>query len=535
MHRKHIPWVLMAILAPGASRADAVAAAERALGRAEGRVEACLQSPNAASVCPPLLEAMKAAAEALGLAKATASKGSPAANPAPEPGSSPVVPGTAAAGLEAKISELIEGARKVQTQLDELRGMRAGLYDTMDKARDIAMGVNVGSPHGLEALEAAKAMPGTVTLITNGIRDAQAHADAVVNMGLELRRCTAAGAAQCKDREILYNEGRAALAEVKAKVAEVKDNVKGLRVAARNIAATEAGLNDQDRAAYRTFEEGLQSLPGARSLLGGDFVGLTASKEDALVALQFGRDIQEGLLGRNRVSFHMTAPLATGSKRATLFDNVNGLSEEGSFGFGYGMARSNPLGTGLYRAMLGATISRKNYKYLVADGNTVTEAKESLKPWRVGVEVEYALLSGQHSNTAHRVAVFHERKFKDGDPGILCPSATAPAVVGCQSGNIGAPKRIEGTTVSYAYHYRFGKKAIAPRLSYDTATKTSALDVPFYVLASRDKSTELNAGILFGWARKPGKDGAPSQSDFNFGVFVGAPFGLLSGGGLSSR
>lgn len=526
--RKSMPVAAAAVLAPMTVWSLTIEEAAVEFGRAEGRYEACQKPQSATANCPALLQALMKAAMDLGAAKAMAGKAETKPAAAEEPPK----------GIEAQVSELLEGARAVQTKMDKLRETRKTLFDTMDKARDVAMNVNTGSPHGPEAIEAAKGMPATVAHINYQIGEAQKKADTVVDQALELRRCTAAGASNCDSRENIYKEGKKALDDVKAKEEDVKKHVKELRTSALDINATEAGLDEDQRKAYRKFDEGLQGLPGARSLLGGDFVGLVASKEDSVVALQVGYDIRQGLLGRNRVSLHMTAPLGAGSKRASVFDNLNGLSDEGSFGLGYGMARANPLGTGLYRAMFGATISRKNYDYLVSSENTVTEAKQRLKPWRVGAEVEYALFAGEGktSNAAHRIAVYHERKFKDGDTGILCPGGSSTTAVNCHSGAIGAPKQIEGTTVSYAYHYRFSDgKAMAPRLTYDSATKTSGLDVPFYLITSKDKSTELNAGITVGWARKPAKDSTPAQTDFNFGLFIGAPFGLLGGGGVNSR
>jgi hypothetical protein len=524
MNRKCMPVAAAAVLAPMAVWGLSVEDAAREVGGAEVRYEYCLRS--GAASCGSMLQALMKASEALGAAKATASPAEikPAAA---EPSK----------GIEAQVSELLEGARAVQTKMDKLRETRKTLYDTMDKARDVAMGVNVGSPHGPEAIETAQTMPETVEHIYDQIEKAQKDANKAVQQALELRRCSSAGALKCESRENIYATGKDALDKVTKAEADVKKEVAELRKGALDINATEAGLAEDQRKAYRKFEEGLQGLPGARSLLGGDFVGLVASKEDSLVALQVGYDIKQGLLGRNRVSFHMTAPLGAGSKRGSLFDNLNGQSDEGSFGVGYGMARANPLGTGLYRAMFGATVSRKNYDYLTTSDTTVTEIKQKLKPWRLGVEVEYALLgaAGQQPNTAHRLALYHERKFKEGDAGIFCPGSASTTAVTCHSGAIGAPKKIQGTTVSYAYHYRFDDgKAMAPRLTYDSATKTSGLDVPFYLITSKDKSTELNAGIVVGWARKPAKDSTPAQSEFNFGLFVGAPFGLL-GGGINSR
>lgn len=527
MNHKKISLMLVAPLASTAAWGLSAADALRELGRAEGRYEAaCLTPPTMAANCPALFKAVTNAAIALGVAQGA--EGKQEARPAPTPAKVP-------ADIEEKVGELIVGAQKVQTDMDKLRAKRDGLYETMDKARDLAMGVNTGSLHGPEAIEDAAAMPDKVRDIRRQIRETQKDADKVVSQALLLRQCGPSGGSNCEDRGKMYLAGKDALDKVTKSAEDIGKKVDELKRDAREIAAAEAGLDTQERAAYVKFDEGVETLPNARSLLGDNAIGLVASKEDAQVALQVGYDIKKGLLGRNRVSFHMTAPLGAGAKRADVFNNVDGLSSQGSIGFGYGMARANPLGDGLYRAMFGATLSRKTHQYLVDNAGQVEQGEQKVKPWRVGVEVEYALFGAK--GTAHRVAVFHERKWQDGKAGVHCPGgAASTAMVSCLSGFLGAPKQVEGTTASYAYHFRFHNgMAMAPRLSYDSATKASGLDVPIYLIVSKEKKTELNAGIQVGWTRKPGKDGEPAQNDFGFGLFVGAPFGLLSGGGINSR
>ncbi|MFK4704723.1 hypothetical protein ABIC83_001551 [Roseateles asaccharophilus] len=527
MNHKKISLMLAAPLASTTAWGLTVTEAALEMGRAQGRYEICQKPQTATAECPALLKALLEATRAFGAAEVRNAK--PAAeNPATEKPQE---------RLEGGISKLLEDTQKIQTRVEKLRPEteRRKLFNTMDAARDLAMGVNTGSPYASEALEDARRMPSDVNEIGKLMTKAQEKANEAVSQGLMLRQCGTAGGPGCKPRDEMFREGEAAFKSADESIRKVEEKIKQLRTDVREITATEAGLDAQQRAAYLKFDEGLESLPNARSLLGGDTIGLVAAKEDAQVALQVGYDIKKGLLGRNRVSFHMTAPLGAGAKRADVFNNVDGLSSQGSVGFGYGMARANPLGDGLYRAMFGATLSRKTHQYLVDNAGQVEQGEQKVKPWRVGIEVEYALFGAK--GTAHRVSVFHERKWQDGKAGVHCPGgATSTAMVSCLSGPLGAPKQVEGTTASYAYHFRFNNgMAMAPRLSYDSATKGSGLDVPIYLIVSKEKKTELNAGIQVGWTRKPGKDGEPAQNDFGFGLFVGAPFGLLSGGGVNSR
>lgn len=523
MHRLHLVLAIGSAALPLAVSAQSVADAARELGRAEGRHEACQKTPGAN--CSSLLLALVEAAKALGAAEARQA----AAMPAPTPTEAPSPP---PAPLESGISALIDEAQKVQGTVDKLRAERPSLFDTMDRARDSALGVNTGHPHGKAAVEKARGMPDVVEEINKDIRIAQKEADKAVNLTLDLRHCT--NASGCGDRETQYQTAKAAVEAVKATARKTNEAIKQLRRDEREITATEAGLDAAQRAAYVRFDEGLASLPSARSLLGDDSYGLYASKEEALVALQYGMDIRKGLLGRNRLSMHLTAPLGAGSKRASLFNNVSGVNDEGSFGIGYGMARANPVGDGLYRAMLGATMSRKKHGYLFSNGAQVSEVEQSRRHWRVGVEVDLTMFSEGRAKTAHRFTLQHERKYKDADAGILCPGGSSSAPVGCFSGPLSAPQLIEGSSLSYAYHFSLGTASFAPKLSYESATKISSLDIPIYLIGTKDRKA-LNAGIQLGWARKPGQGSAPAQSDFNFGLFVGAPFDLLSGRGIDSR
>jgi hypothetical protein len=427
---------------------------------------------------------------------------------------------------------VINKAKEAQGEVNKLQPELKGAWPSIDDTRKRAMALDLGTLRGAAVMKQAANLDDLYHNAAKAMRCAQWRVNALEDIAFYFRgcsspsACTDLGQQHAKALELLHDE-RGYPAALKT----VEKALKTFASTALEVTAAEARLNEAQRKAFFALEEGLSRHPSVRSLLESDGIGLETTKGQTAVTLRRGWDIPSDLVGKQRFAFSLSTPLSKNGD-TSLFDNVNGLADSRALGLAYGMARANPLGDALYRGMFTGVFEQRSPSYLKVQGADVQLGKQTLRPYTVGIELELLLFKG---GASHVVQLLRQRSYEEGPLSkgqsvVRCPGGVMPTdtPMNCLSGPLGAPREVKGWTASWAYHTKLGVP-IAPRLSYQTATKTSGLDLPIYLFGSGKKDEGPNAGLRLTWLRKAGEAGADAKTDFQFGLFIGAPFSLFSG------
>ncbi len=433
------------------------------------------------------------------------------------------------APLAHELRNLVETAAKAQDEAEGQRKSLAGIYDEVDKAT--AQALDLKQIGDAQYLEDARRLQHQVDASRSERRSAQAAATDLVDKALRMKSCALAYDAACAEamRDV-YRDGRIAqdvheraLQRSKALADEALDTA--LRI---NIAHTHADAKSRVDA-YR-FAKVLQDHPDSNAPFAKDSFQILAGRDSA-ASLQFGLN---SLLpkGWSRVSAKVSTPLTEG--KTDLFGSADGLANSRSVSLAWqaGGLRGKVLATDNWlwatSLQLGSGYQTREY---YEDGPTAFTkgiTSQTVQPSEIGAAFALHEAGGRN---AHLLTIKGQRTHELKPAEIRCPvdKSADLAFVSCVNGSFGPPTAERALVLGYEYRFKGTDFALSPSVAYNTRSHVTTFGLPLYLVRSADDDKRpLNAGFRLERSSK-GKTSitGKTESNWSWGVFVGAPFKLF--------
>lgn len=280
-----------------------------------------------------------------------------------------------------------------------------------------------------------------------------------------------------------------------------------------------AGIGDtpEERSRAAAFLRAARNYPDAGLLLSEEGVKLTASSKESQAVLKLNLDAV-GKLFNQQTSLTLSTPIASGAKSGQLYSTVDGkvgvptVRLSSSVVSSLGQDRWVKWQFSIF-GVTGSWGSKQLEHY--EPGDLSAPVRTRINPWSLGGFWTLAPAAGGWVST---LRIERQHAWTAAPDGILC-TPPASADFKCVSGP-GARATAKLSTVSRLDVRRKLRSAdIALQVRYDTADKSTQVEVPVYFIRTEDSPKKpFSAGVTLGWNKK----------DKGWvGVFVGAPFSLL--------
>jgi hypothetical protein len=436
-----------------------------------------------------------------------------------------------------ELAAYLQHAKKAQEEVETARAKLAGVYDTVDKATSQALGLT--DPGDAGRMTEAKLMQSTAEASRRAVSQAQAAANALVDTALQLQACLLAEAAQpgspCTTQvPRLYDSAKQQQAIHESSLKTAKAHLESLADMALRIDVDSRWPDKAARLKAYEFGKVLRDYPDATAPFAKDSFQILAGRKSA-ASIQFGL---ESVLpnGWRRVTMKASSPLGDGAY-TELFGSADGLDNGRRLALAWDAEgfRGRFLGSEkvLWAGGLELGWGYQDLAYYGDGVSAFADGKQSKRvlPW----ELAGSLAVHETGNArAHLLSFKRQRTYESARARIRCPTGVADGsldYVDCITGPVGEPTGRRAWVLGYELRYKGSDFALSPSLAYNTRTEVASVGLPLYLVKSADDPKRpLNAGVRLDWSSR----GDPSitgreRSAWTWGVFVGAPFSLLSG------
>ena len=175
---------------------------------------------------------------------------------------------------------------------------------------------------------------------------------------------------------------------------------------------------------------------------------------------------------------------------------------------------------------LGATLSLGSERFKWVDPTSLESDKDTKSSYSAAVE--YSYITSAYSKL--KIGYRYEEKWSGKDAQQLCtPYAPSPGSLTCNNIAIGAPTETT-SKIPYIewkqYFWEKDKFAFSTRISHDTKSDLTGLDIPIYLYGTK-KDSKLQGGLRLGWVSDTDTtDTDKDDSDVIFSIFINGGFNI---------
>ena len=419
----------------------------------------------------------------------------------------------AAPAQDKAVAGLSEAARTSQERVSKVRGKLSSLVLTGDQTAARAQGLGPAAL-GLSGNPARAAFEAGFEA-RRAIAEAQRASNALVSLSQAFtgQRGPEEVAAAWKS----WRVGFLADAQLRLALAMTEEAYGVIESASIDVQAAGIGDTPGERASVAAFLRAASKYPDAGLLLAEEGVKFTASNKDSKATLKLNLDAL-GKTINQQTSITLSTPIAAGATSGQLYSTVDGkvgvptVRLTSSVVSSLGQDRWVKWQLSIF-GLTGSWGTKELEHYDAADLSKAVKTR--ISPWSVGGFWTLAPATGGWVST---LRVERQHAWTAAPDTIQCTPPTS-TVFSCVSG-AGAPPKEKLSTVSRLNVRRsFGSFDAALQVRYDTADKSTQVELPFYFIRTEDSPKKpFSAGVTLGWNKK---------DKAWVGVFVGAPFSLL--------
>lgn len=473
-----------------------------------------------------LFDAARSALRRVAAEPAAVAPVSVGARPDPSPSGGIVIP------TAEELQSVVVNAQEAQEKVDKARAALVGIYDVVDSATKAALALKLKTDGSLVAT--SNGFQDLAREARDARSDAQTAANAFLKEALVIKACLLTESKTCGSAHALaYGRAVAEQSKMNVALALSKDKLTRLKNSAAEVEVAGIYTDPIRRIDALRFAKLLETYPEAGAPFVKDGTSLVVSSKETSASIKLGLN-RLFASGWREASVLFSAPL-TGSRPSNVFNYADGLIGLPKLGLSYAMLDAKPVsdkGNWLVSFTTGLRVGYETRNYYAA-GPAFPQAESSvrLSPWSLSGAVVWHDVG---TRRAHLVRTSWQRVYKDGPVKNRCPVDRTGDVlfVDCITGNFGAPKARDEAVLAYQYRYRNDGETFAasPTLTYNTRTKVTEFGLPIFLWhGEEEKKTTFNTGIRIDWVGKgkPAISGN-TKDKWSFGIFVGAPFSLLS-------
>lgn len=416
-------------------------------------------------------------------------------------------------------SSALASAAAAQEQVAQVKSLVSDVYARADTAASLALtqADQQGPVSAAEQVRAASQAVVAAAAARGQATAAQRASNQWVAAALDLATCQV-DKGNCNAP--LQRAGDAE-SDFKRHLAAAREQYDITRLAGYNIQAATQFTQKQDREDAVRLLRTLDEYPDARGLFGPDAYRLSASTAgaQASIKLTFGR---RGPASVGQTSLIVSTPAADRGN-TSLYQSADGLAAATTFELGHartaGFGRAGDFFTGLKAWGLSLRVGHEKREFYELN-DLATARHRTVLPWSVNA---YGAYAGLKSPVMALFRLSVQRAYDDQPPSVTCPVPIEgeSTKFGCLNASIGAPAASFARVYSLELRQTGGGPSVAATVSYNDRKRVTDVTVPFYLIRNGDDTSgsTYNAGVQLGWSSKSGG---------SIGVFVGAPFSLLS-------
>lgn len=446
--------------------------------------------------------------------------------PDPSPSGGIVIP------TAEELQSVVVNAQDAQEKVDKARAALVGVYDVVDSATKAALKLQLKTDGSL--VTTSNDFQDLARGARDARSDAQTAANAFLKEALVIKACLLTESKTCGSAHALaYGNAVAQQSRMNVALALSKEKLKQLTTAAAEVEVAVVYTNPIQRVDALRFAKLLETYPEAGAPFAKNGYSLIVSSKETSASIKLGLN-RLFPSGWREASVLFSAPLS-GSRPSNVFNYADGLIGLPKVGLSYALMDARPVsdkGTWLVSFTTGLRVGYETRNYY-ATGPAFPQSDSSVRllPWTASVA---GVGHDVGTRRAHVLRASWQRIYKDGPVKNRCPVDRTGDVlfVDCITGNFGAPTARNEGVLSYQYRYRNEAESFAasPTLTHNTRTRVTEFGLPIYLWHGEEEGkATFNTGIRIDWVGK-GKEAISgnTRNKWSFGIFVGAPFSLLS-------